>query len=383
MPYNRHSPKNAASEPGHTLQLSCGVLLDTLNNFDVLPERGQGGPLDESQHPGARAPQVAAPRAWERAKLTPSLSCVIPCRNEARNLDLLLPLLCKLLPTITAQWEVVLVDDGSTDDTAAVMAGWAELPGIKVILLSRNFGKEAALTAGLQAAAGQVVVLMDGDLQHPPGLIPEMFGHWRQGVDAVYAVRANRDDEGLLKRAGARLFYKLLNSSHRFQVPESGGDFRLMDRAVVDALLALPERNRFMKGLYAWIGFDAVAVSYVPDSRVHGHSHFNLSRLIHLSLDGLTAFTTWPLRVVTIVGSLMALAGLVYGGFLTLSYLIDGHPVSGWTTIVVSLLCFLGFQMIFLGIMGEYVARIFEEVKARPLYVVKRKLGRGLDRTQQ
>ena len=187
------------------------------------------------------------------------------------------------------------------------MSGWAELPGFKALQLSRNFGKEAALTAGLQAAAGDVVVMMDADLQHPPGMIPRMFEHWRQGADAVYAVRANRDDEGLLKRVGARLFYRLLNNSRRFQVPENGGDFRLMDRVVVDALLALPERNRFMKGLYAWIGFDAVAVPYVPDARAHGRSHFKLRRLIHLSLDGLTAFTTWPLRVATIVGCVMAL----------------------------------------------------------------------------
>lgn len=354
--------------------------MNTLDKPQVPTGSGPRAALADARGRSASAALPVVQPSTGRAEATPSLSCVIPCRNEARNLDLLLPLLLELLPTITPRWEIVLVDDGSTDNTPAVMSAWSELPGFKAIQLSRNFGKEAALTAGLQAAAGQVVVMMDADLQHPPGLIPQMLGHWRQGADAVYAVRANRDDEGALKRMGAHLFYKLLNSSCRFQVPESGGDFRLMDRAVVDALLALPERNRFMKGLYAWIGFDAVALPYVPDTRIHGRSHFGLGRLIHLSLDGLTAFTTWPLRVVTIFGTLMALAGLGYGGFLTLSYLVYGHPVSGWTTIVVSLLCFLGVQMIFLGIMGEYVARIFEEVKARPLYVVKRELGRGLER---
>ena len=308
----------------------------------------------------------------------PSLTCVIPCHNEARNLDLLLPQLCELLPTIASSWEIVLVDDGSTDNTAAVMADWSALPGFRVLQFSRNFGKEAALTAGLDAAAGDVVVMMDADLQHPPALILRMVEQWRQGADVVYAVRAHRDDESALKRLGARLFYALLNRSHRFQVPADAGDFRLLDRAAVNALLALPERNRFMKGLYAWIGFDAVALPYVPKPRAHGHSKFSLSLLLHMTVDGLTSFTTWPLRLVSAAGIAMALGGFLYGAYLTLAYLFYGNAVSGWTTIVVSLLFFLGVQMISLGIMGEYVARIFEEVKGRPLYVVKRDLGQGL-----
>jgi glycosyltransferase involved in cell wall biosynthesis len=308
----------------------------------------------------------------------PTLSCVIPCRNEARNLDLLLPLLCELLPGIASAWEIVLVDDGSTDNTPAVMADWSALPGFRVVQLSRNFGKEAALTAGLQAARGDVVVMMDADLQHPPALILSMLEHWRLGADMVYAVRANRDDAGLFMQLGAKMFYKLLNRSSRFDVPADAGDFRLLDRCAVDALLALPERNRFMKGLYAWIGFDAVAVPYVPKPRAHGHSHFSITRLAHMTIDGLTSFTTWPLRLVSAVGIAMALIGFLYGGYLVLSYLVYGNEVSGWTTIVVTLMFFLGVQMISLGIMGEYVARIFEEVKGRPLYVVKRELGDGL-----
>ena len=308
----------------------------------------------------------------------PTLSCVIPCRNEARNLDLLLPLLCELLPSITRAWEIVLVDDGSTDNTPAVMADWSALPGFRVLQLSRNFGKEAALTAGLQAASGEVVVMMDADLQHPPAMLMTMLEHWRKGADVVYAVRANRDDESLFKRWGAGMFYTLLNRNARFDVPANAGDFRLLDRAAVNALLALPERNRFMKGLYAWIGFDAVAVPCVPKPRAHGHTHFNLMRLLHMTVDGLTAFTTWPLRLVSAAGIVMALIGFLYGGYLILAYLLWGNEVSGWTTIVVTLMFFLGVQMISLGIMGEYVARIFEEVKGRPLYVVKRDLGQGL-----
>ena len=307
-----------------------------------------------------------------------SLSCVIPCRNEARNLDMLLPSLCELLPRLADSWEVILVDDGSTDSTATVMRDWSELPGFRTIELSRNFGKEAALTAGLQAARGEVVVMMDADLQHPPALIAARGSRWRDGADVVYAQRAHRADESLAKRLGARAFYHLLNRFDRVQVPEGAGDFRLLDRRAVDALLSLPERNRFMKGLYAWIGFDAVALPYVPAARAHGDSHYDAARLLRLSLDGLTAFANWPLRVVAPLGILLALASFGYGGYLVLDYLLNGHAVSGWTTIVVLLTFFFGAQMIFMGVIGEYLARVYEEVKGRPLYLVKREGGRGL-----
>jgi polyisoprenyl-phosphate glycosyltransferase len=307
-----------------------------------------------------------------------AISCVIPCRNEARNLGMLLPALHELLCTIAAHWEVVLVDDGSTDATSTVMRDWAECPGFRAIELSRNFGKEAALTAGLQAAAGDVVVLMDADLQHPPAMIADMLAHWRAGADVVYAVRAHRRDESLLKRTGTRAFYRLLNWFERVQVPEGAGDFRLLDRRAVDALLAMPERNRFTKGLYAWIGFHSVALPHEPPPRIHGESHYSLWRLLRLSFSGLTAFTSWPLRIVGAMGTLFALAGFGYGACLTVDYLLEGNAVSGWTTIVVTLLLFFGLQMIFLGIIGEYLARIFEEVKGRPLFLVKRDHGSGL-----
>ena len=323
---------------------------------------------------GARAPHSAAGRDGPVR-----ISCVIPCRNEARNLDLLLPQLCDLLPQLAQSWEVVLVDDGSTDNTASVMRDWSELPGFRVLQLSRNFGKEAALTAGLQAAAGDVVVMLDADLQHPPALVRDMLAHWRQGADVAYAVRQSRSDESLLKRAGTRLFYTLLNRFDKVKVPEGAGDFRLMDRTAVDALLALPERNRFMKGLYAWIGFQAIGVPYMPPPRAHGRTHFGVGKLLGLSIAGLTAFANWPLRIVGAVGVVLAVIAFGYGGYLTTEYMLYGHPVSGWTTIVVVLMLFFGMQMVFLGIIGEYVARIFEEVKRRPLYLVKRKLGRGLE----
>lgn len=313
-------------------------------------------------------------RAWR----DPSLSCILPCRNEAENLDRLLPRLLDAISALVSDWEVIIVDDGSTDATPQVLARWSREDGIRAIELSRNFGKEAALTAGLQAAQGEVVVMMDADLQHEPELIPALLQKWREGADTAYAMREHRHDEGLFKRLGTRGFYALVNAADRFEVPAGAGDFRLMDRRVVDALLALPERNRFMKGLYAWVGFSTASVPYTPAPRAHGRSHFSPLRLIRLSLDGLTAFTTWPLRAVSLMGFALALLAFGYGAYLTLEHLIYGHDVSGWTTIVVSQMLFAGIQLVSLGVVGEYVGRIFEEAKGRPLFVVKREFGHGL-----
>jgi polyisoprenyl-phosphate glycosyltransferase len=349
-----------------------------LSPSDLDPDRSAATAV--SHGPKLRCVPSSDDATMAKRREAPSISCVIPCRNEAQNLARLLPLLSDMLGRCTQAWEIVLVDDGSTDDTEAVMALWARQPGFKVLQLSRNFGKEAALTAGLRASLGEVVVTMDADMQHSPALIPAFLDHWLAGADVAYAVRENRRDESRFKRFGARCFYALVNGSDRFEVPTGAGDFRLMDRSVVDALLALPERNRFMKGLYAWVGFKAVAVAYVPEARAHGHSQFSALRLVRLSLDGLTAFTTWPLRAVSAVGFLLALAAFVYGAYLTVSYFLNGHNVNGWTTIVVSLMLFAGIQLISLGIVGEYVGRVFEEVKARPLFVVKRELGAGMTR---
>ncbi len=306
------------------------------------------------------------------------LSCVVPAYNEAANLRLLLPRLQAFLAQRFTRWEIVLVDDGSVDDTETVIDAWVALcPSFVAIQLSRNFGKEAALTAGLQAAKGNAVVQFDADLQHPLALIDTMVERWLAGVDMVYAVRRSRQDEGLLKRLGTRLFYRMVQGTSRFQVPADAGDFRLMDRRVVDALLLLPERNRFMKGLYAWVGFRGEPVSYEPASRAQGRSHFGVRRLVHLSLDGITAFTTWPLRVASLLGFVVASLAFAYGGYLTVMYLLFGHPVPGWTTVVVCLLLFAGIQMVSIGVLGEYVARIFEEVKDRPLYLVRRRVGGG------
>ena len=322
---------------------------------------------------------MALPRqASNRETVRRSISCVLPCFNEAANLARLLPELRQTLDATGLDWEVLVIDDGSTDDTALRMAEWEQTPGLRHVSLSRNFGKEAALTAGLARARGDAVVLLDSDMQHSPALIATMVAHWLDGAQVVYAVREARDDESLMKRLGARLFYRMLNASHRFPVPENAGDFRLMDRRVVDALLRLPERSRFMKGLYAWVGFRAVALPYTPAPRGAGSTRFNPIRLLNHAIDGLTAFTTWPLRLVTVFGLLTALAAFSYGAYLVFDYLVDGNEVSGWTTIVVCLMLFIGIHMISTGILGEYVARVYEEVKGRPLYVVQAESGRGL-----
>lgn len=348
-----------------------------------LPSPAGAGAFSQADvTPRLRAVDVASPAAAASPppalRTNPSLSCVIPCYNEAANLVELLPLLRRELEACSRAWELILVDDGSNDDTAVLLAQWAGRPGIVVLQLSRNFGKEAALTAGLERACGEVVVMMDADLQHEPALIGEFVRHWRAGADMVYAQRKERSDESYFKRWGAQGFYRLLNAADRFAVPAGAGDFRLLDRTVVQALLALPERNRFMKGLYAWVGYRSVAVPYSPAPRAHGRSKFNSLRLARLALDGLTAFTTWPLRAVSAAGIVLALLAFIYGAYLSLIYLLYGHAVSGWTTIVVSLMLFAGLQLMSLGIVGEYVGRIFEEVKARPLYVIRRQWGQGL-----
>jgi glycosyltransferase involved in cell wall biosynthesis len=308
-----------------------------------------------------------------------TLSCVIPCLNEEANLSVLLPALIAVLKTLVPRFEIVVVDDGSTDGTAASMEAWVHRhPQIVYLQLSRNFGKEAALTAGLETARGQVVVCMDADLQHPPALIPKMLERWRDGIQMVYAVRATREDEPTFKRWGTRLFYKLMRTSGGLSVPENAADFRLMDRVVVDALLMLPERNRFMKGLFAWVGFRSEAMPYTPPPRLHGRSCFRPFKLFRFAVDGITAFTTWPLRILSVCGIGLSLLSFAYGLFIVVAHLLFGDPVQGWTTLITVVLFFAGVQLISVGVLGEYVARIFDEVKNRPVYLVQQQRGTGM-----
>lgn len=310
------------------------------------------------------------------------VSCVVPAYNEHDNLGLLLPRLQAVLTQTGADWEIIVVDDGSRDATAMLMSAWTQNPGFRYVQLSRNFGKEPAITAGIEAAAGDAVLILDADLQHPPELLPKMLSRWQAGVDMVYAVRENRDDESVGKRLGTKLFYSLLKSSRGVEVPPHAGDFRLMDRSVVDALLRLPERNRFMKGLYAWVGFNTEAIQYVPDARLHGESRFNGLTLLRLALAGLMSFTTWPLRLVSLIGFMVSICSFAYGLFIVAEYLLYKNPVDGWPTIVTVLLFFSGINLMSLGVVGEYIAGIFDEVKGRPLYIVRQAVGQAFKNTK-
>jgi glycosyltransferase involved in cell wall biosynthesis len=304
----------------------------------------------------------------------------VPCLNEHTNLGILLPeLLATLQPQVDAL-EIIVVDDGSTDGTPDLLRHWCGLhPEIVYLRLSRNFGKEAALTAGLEAARGNVVVCLDADMQHPPRMVSAMLARWREGVQMVYAVRATRQDESPFKRIGSRLFYALMRTSDGRTVPPNAGDFRLMDRVVVDALLRLPERDRFMKGLFAWVGFEAEAMPYVPPQRLHGVSRFRPLKLLRFAVDGLTAFTTWPLRLLSLAGACLSLVAFLYGLLIIVTHLLYGDAVRGWATLITVVLFFSGVNLMSLGVVGEYIARIFTEVKGRPVYLLRERLGGDRD----
>lgn len=303
----------------------------------------------------------------------------MPAYNEAENLPALLTQLLPQLAALTERFEVVIVDDGSTDATAAAVAPWVQQGGVRYLRLSRNFGKEHALTAGIDHARGEVVVLMDADLQHPVEIVARMLEAWQQGADMVCAARASRADESWTKRLGTALFYWIVNrKGSKVQIPVDAGDFRLMDRRVVDALKSLPERNRFMKGLYAWVGFRTEIIDYVPAERQAGHSSFSLRSLVHLALTGVTAFSNVPLRLWSGAGALIAVGAIGFGIVIVIEHFVRGHDVPGWATLVTSLMFFSGVQLLSIGILGEYVGRIFDEVKQRPIYLVASEQGTGL-----
>lgn len=341
------------------------------------PRHGRRGADVTALTPGRQDAVAARPVVSARAAATVRLSCVVPAYNEARSLPALLTVLVPALKRCTPRWELLIVDDGSRDATAEVLQPWLDEPGVRVLKLSRNFGKEAALSAGLERARGDVVVLMDADLQHPPAMIETLLDAWRAGADVACAVRQHRRDERWLKRLGSRGFYGIVNAGSPVSIPRDAGDFRLMDRRVVDALCALPERNRFLKGLYAWVGFRTQLVPYTPDERHDGPSRYSLGRLAALAVTGVTSFSNVPLRAASALGGLIALGALAYGGWIVVQHVLEGHAVPGWATLVAGLMFASGIQLMGIGILGEYVGRIFDEVKQRPLYVLADELGDG------
>nr|WP_281357678.1 glycosyltransferase family 2 protein [Aromatoleum diolicum] len=305
------------------------------------------------------------------------MSVVIPLYNESGSLGPLHERLKAVIATLpVAGHEVVFVDDGSRDTTFAEVAALCAIdPALRAIRFARNFGKEAAMAAGLRAADGDVIVLMDGDLQHPPELIPEMLARWQAGAKMVTAVRRSRDTDPWLRRQLSRGFYGVFKRVSEVALAEGGGDFRLFDRAVVDAINSLPERTRFMKGITSWVGFRQEEIDFDPAERAAGASAWSLLRLLRYAIDGLSAFSTLPLRVWSLVGIGMAMISGLYGGWLVLRTIIWGIDVPGYASVMVSVLFMSGIQLISLGVLGEYVGRIFTEVKARPLYLVAERKG--------
>ncbi len=300
----------------------------------------------------------------------PHVTFVVPAFNEAEALPALLTRIAAAANALSLPFETLVIDDGSSDGTAAAARSAPSSERVRLLRLSRNFGKEAALTAGLDHADGDIVMCLDSDGQHPPEMLAEMLELWRRGHDMVYGVRADRGDDSFFKRIGSRLFYSLMRSGSRIRIPENAGDFRLMDRCVVNALRALPERRRFMKGIFAWVGFDSVGIPYVPDARGGGQSHYSRRKLTQLAWSGFTSFTALPLRAAVVVGAVLALLAMAYGGYLIVEYAFLGTAVPGWPTVVVSIMFLSGLQFLFIGVVGEYLARVFEEVKARPTYLI-------------
>jgi glycosyltransferase involved in cell wall biosynthesis len=308
----------------------------------------------------------------------PLVSVVVPVKNEEIAVGPFVDRVAPILEQISGDksWEILFVDDGSTDATlGAIAAAHAREPRIRAISLSRNFGKEAALTAGLEYVRGDAVVPMDVDMQDPPELLPEMVAKWRDGFEMVFGVRCGRHADPLIKRLTASFFYRAHNLVSEDKIPEHAGDFRLMDRRVVDVIRHLPERNRFMKGLFAWAGFRQTAIEYDRVGRANGQSKFGYWKLWTLALDGITSATTIPLRIWSYLGAAVALLALGYAAFLAFDTMIFGNPVPGYASIMVSMLFLGGVQLISLGVLGEYVGRILTETKQRPLYVIRDVIG--------
>jgi glycosyltransferase involved in cell wall biosynthesis len=309
----------------------------------------------------------------ERVNMRPLVSVVAPFFNEEKAVNRFFQTVVAVLEDIDAQWEIICVDDGSSDNTLEhLMAAARANPSISVLALSRNFGKESALTAGIESSRGDVVVLIDADLQDPPMLIVDMLEKWREGYDVVYGVRQSRDEDSLTKRVTAGGFYRIFNSLTSIPVPKNTGDFRLMDRRVADRLRELPERTRFMKGLFAWLGYKSAAVYYDRPGREDGKSTWNYWKLWNFALDGLTSFSTVPLRVWTYIGLIVSLLSFGYASFLVFRTMIAGVDLPGYASLMVVILFLGGIQLISLGVLGEYLGRVFIEVKRRPIYLVDR-----------
>jgi glycosyltransferase involved in cell wall biosynthesis len=301
----------------------------------------------------------------------PLISIVVPVYNEEEVLTEFHNTVAKALSALAVDLEIVYINDGSSDNTLAVINALRTSDNrITLIDLSRHFGKEIALSAGLHKAAGDAVVIIDADLQDPPELIPELINEWQNGYDVVYARRTGRDGESFLKKTTARAFHRLIQHVGKFTIPEDTGDFRILSRRAVNALNTFKETHRFMKGLFAWIGFKQKAVYYKRDSRRAGKSKWSYWRLWNFALDGITSFTIAPLKISTYIGTVTALGAFSYGIYMVIETLLHGNAVPGYPSLIVIVLMLGGIQLVAIGILGEYLGRIFNETKQRPLYFI-------------
>jgi dolichol-phosphate mannosyltransferase len=306
----------------------------------------------------------------------PLVSVVVPAMNEAGCLPKLHDELRRVCDGLGFRFEFVVVDDGSTDETPDVLARLrADDPRVRYLLLSRNFGHQAALSAGLAHAAGDAVVMMDGDLQHPPALIPDLLKHWRAGYDVVNTIRRDPAEVGPLKRWLSLAFYKAFNWLANVEIQPGAADFRLLSRPVLDVLNRLPERPRFLRGLVPWLGFQQTYVEFTAPPRWAGRPKYTFARSLRLALEGITSFSYYPLRRLAVFGWFVMIAGMLYGFWAAVAHVFLNATVTGWTSLMVCVLFFGGVQLVALGVIGEYVGVILGQVKSRPLYIVRKAVG--------
>ena len=302
-----------------------------------------------------------------------TISILVPCYNEAQSLELLHKEIVRVISTLeNYKWEILFVNDGSRDNTMEVIKGLREKDSrISYVDLSRNFGKENAMLAGFDHAKGDAVIIMDADLQHPPAVIPEMIQKWEEGYDDVYAQRKTRGKESWLRKKLTKSYYRLLQGSSRVDVLPNVGDFRLLDRKCVDALCQMRESGRYTKGMYCFIGFKKIGVEFETQDRVLGESSMSYKKLMNLALEGITSYTTAPLRWATFIGLIVSFLALAYMVFVLIKALLYGDPVAGYPTLLTVILFIGGVQLLTIGIIGEYLAKVFVEVKNRPVYIIR------------
>lgn len=303
------------------------------------------------------------------------ISCIVPVYNEEKVINLFLKELYKTIATLSHIYEIIVVDDGSTDNTFLEIKNIATEIPIKILRLSRNFGKEAALTAGLENCQGQVVIFIDSDFQHPISLIETFLKFWADGFDMVYGIRKERDAETVVKRNMTNIFYWLMQKITKIKLPRNAGDFRLLDKKIIDALKLFPERTRFMKGLYAWVGFKSIGIPFVVSDRATGRSSWHFSHLAELAITGITSFSDIPLRAWSFIGFIVSTLSILYAVYIILVTLIYGTDLPGFPSLIVAIMFLGGVQLLSIGILGEYIARIFTEVKNRPNYILESKDG--------